>query len=307
MLTIFTTPKPFSGEIARLQRNAIFSWTRLTPRPDIIVFGDESGASGLCSDLGVRHLSDVDRNEFGTPLIDGMLHSARANSQAEVLCYINADIILGDDFMRATTAAASLQEEFLMVGQRRTVPIGWEIDSQEDWRTVVRDAALDHGTLDNPYFIDYLAFSRSMFRELPPFAIGRAAFDNWLIWKALADGVMVLDATEAVLAVHQLHGYGHVQGGKEAVYEGVEAQRNLSFAGSGQHLRSIADATHQLTADLAIQRAVGGKYADSRRERRRARVRSNALFQASQPLRNTLGLRRSSWDALVRRWERLRR
>ena len=54
MLTIFTTPKPFVGQAATQQRNAIVSWTLLRPRPEIVVFGDEEGAERICKELDLR-------------------------------------------------------------------------------------------------------------------------------------------------------------------------------------------------------------------------------------------------------------
>jgi hypothetical protein len=69
MLTIFACPKPFTDpHIAIIQRNAITSWTLLRPRPEIILFGDEPGVTEICKELGLRHVGEVERNEYGTPL-----------------------------------------------------------------------------------------------------------------------------------------------------------------------------------------------------------------------------------------------
>ncbi len=46
MFTLFSTPKPFRGEFARIQRNAMRSWVALRPRPEILIFGDEEGTAG---------------------------------------------------------------------------------------------------------------------------------------------------------------------------------------------------------------------------------------------------------------------
>ncbi len=44
-LTILAMPKPFRGHIGIIQRNAITSWTKLQPRPEILLFGTEEGAA----------------------------------------------------------------------------------------------------------------------------------------------------------------------------------------------------------------------------------------------------------------------
>ena len=43
MLTIFTSPKPFTGHSRVIQRNAIKSWALLRLAPQIILFGNEEG------------------------------------------------------------------------------------------------------------------------------------------------------------------------------------------------------------------------------------------------------------------------
>ena len=68
---------------------------------------------------------------------------------------------------------------------------------------------------------------------MPPFALGRAFFDNWLIWDARRRGLPVVDLTEVVPALHQDHAYDHLEGGRRAAYAGEDARRNLELAGGG--------------------------------------------------------------------------
>ena len=56
MLTIFAIPKAFRGHTATIQRNAITSWTMLHPRPEILLFGNESGTEEICRELEARSL-----------------------------------------------------------------------------------------------------------------------------------------------------------------------------------------------------------------------------------------------------------
>lgn len=55
MITFFSTPKPFRGHIGVIQRNAIRSWKLAHPDAEVILFGDEEGASETARDLGARH------------------------------------------------------------------------------------------------------------------------------------------------------------------------------------------------------------------------------------------------------------
>ncbi len=103
--------------------------------------------------------------------------------------------------------------------------------------------------------MDWFVFPAGLFGEVPPFAIGRAGFDNWLVWKARQVGVVV-DATHDVRAVHQPHGYEHVEGGMDEAYYGEEAARNLELAGGKEHVYTLHDASHVLR-DGKLQRNLG--------------------------------------------------
>ena len=67
-------------------------------------------------------------------------------------------------------------------------------------------------------------------------------------------GASLIDATAALTAVHQEHGYGHVAGltavtSDKHVYETEEGRRNLALAGGHGHLYTVFDATEILTVD----------------------------------------------------------
>jgi hypothetical protein len=95
-------------------------------------------------------------------------------------------------------------------------------------------------------WIDYFAFSRGMYgADMPPFVL-RVFWDNWLVWKALDAGKPVIDASRAVMAVHQNHDYSYHPQGKAGVWSGEEAGLNGQMAGGWRHLRTIADATEVL-------------------------------------------------------------
>lgn len=245
MLTFFTTAKPFLGHTRVIQRNALRSWTLLSPDAEVILFGDEEGAAEAAKELGLRHEPHVERNEFGTKRLDYMFCRAQAIAGHELLCYINSDILLMQDFCDAVERVRERHWHFLMVGHRRdieiTVPLSF---GNKDWQSLLRQRALRKGRLRGPEWIDYFAFRSGLFGEaVPRFVVGRVFWDNWLVWKALASNHAVIDATEAVLAVHQNHDYGYHPQGKEGVFSGEEAEGNYELAGGWRHLRTIADAT----------------------------------------------------------------
>src|SRR5688572_20512201 len=121
MVTLFTSPKPFEGHIAVIQENAFRSWKKLGC--DVIVFGDSAGAEPLAAELGFRHIPAVGSNEFGTPLISALWSDAERLGRHDVLCYVNADILLLPDFLGACRRLRGRRA--MMIGRR------WDLDVTE--------------------------------------------------------------------------------------------------------------------------------------------------------------------------------
>ena len=82
--------------------------------------GDIDGAEEVAKKFGIRHIPEVERNEHGSPLLDGIFSKAQTTAHYEVLCYVNADIILISDFMRAVEQVAHRKSPFLMIGIRHS-------------------------------------------------------------------------------------------------------------------------------------------------------------------------------------------
>jgi hypothetical protein len=84
----------FAGHI---QNNAVKSWTLLDPRPDIILFGDDKGTAEIAQELGVRHVTEMDRNEHRLPFVNKLFHHAQMISCAELFMYTNADVMFTNE------------------------------------------------------------------------------------------------------------------------------------------------------------------------------------------------------------------
>src|SRR5438105_13578768 len=97
MLTIFAIPKDFKGQFEAIQLNAIQSWTLLEPRPEIILFGDDEGTAEVAARFGLRHVSSVERNEYGTPRVDRLFLAAQKVAANDLRSYIKPHIILAKE------------------------------------------------------------------------------------------------------------------------------------------------------------------------------------------------------------------
>jgi hypothetical protein len=252
VLTLFSIPKPFRGHIAVIQRNAIRSWTLLRPACEVILFGDDEGVAAAAADLGVRHFPTVARNEYGTPLVSDVFARAQRHAGRDRLCYINADIIVMNDLLRAVSRVR--MQRSLILGQRWDLDVTalWKFEDPA-WETKLREDVSRHGSL-HPYTgVDYFIFPRGLWGEIPAFAVGRVVYDNWLIWRARSLGVPVVDVTRAVTCVHQNHDRTYASLGaaspdaRDDYQTGVEARSNLELAGGWRHVFTLRNATWMLT------------------------------------------------------------
>ena len=274
LITLFSAPKPFTNpHIATIQRNAIRSWT-LLPDVEVILLGEEIGLAEAARELGVKHLPDVGRNANGTPLISSMFDLVRKNSNSELLCIINADMILFPDFVEAArqilnlesgsllskkqehtlsgTRAPALQKKFVLLSQRWDMDITQPLDFTDGWESRLRSAVNGQGKLHKPAGSDFFLFPKSCYTDIPDFTIGRGGWDNWMIYKARREKIPVIDCTPSVMIVHQNHDYSHLPGG-QTHYSLPETDENIRLAGGHAAIRyTILDATHRL---------VGGKLA----------------------------------------------
>jgi hypothetical protein len=247
-LTLFSAPKPFTNpHIATIQRNAIQSWTFL-PDVEILLLGEENGLAEAARELGVKHIPQVERNDNGTPLISSMFRLARKSSESELLCIINADMILMPDFVDAARASRLKRGKFVLLSQRWDLDITQPIEFTEDWQNRLRSTVYRQGSLHRPAGSDFFLFPTSCYANVPDFTIGRAGWDNWMIYKARKEKWAVIDCTPSVMIVHQNHDYSHLPGGKPH-YEHPDTNENIRLAGGEANIRyTILDATHQLTA-----------------------------------------------------------
>ena len=292
MITFFSTPKPFRGHIGIIQRNAIRSWKLVQPEAEVILFGDEEGAAEVARELGARHEPEVERNSLGTPLLSSLFDRADRLARHNRLCFLNADILLTDDFLVACKRMLQIRERSLLVGRRCDVDITEPLDfSKPDWSERLRSMASERGKLRPAQWIDYFVFPRGLLRQqVPPFAVGRPGYDNWLLWKARSMRVPVVDATQVVMAIHQNHDYSHHSGGQAGLWQDVEARQNYALLGKG-HFATIDNATHMLTPNGLRYNYYHWAAQTNRKGKSAVYAVWFALLDLTRPVRRLLGMR----------------
>ncbi|MBI3164924.1 MAG: glycosyltransferase family 2 protein [Chloroflexi bacterium] len=246
LITLFSAPKPFADpHIAMIQRNAIKSWT-LLPDVEVILLGEEQGLVEAAREFGVKHIPHVKRNANGVPLISSMFKLARESSSSDLLCIINADMVLMPDFVEAARRSRLQRDKYVLLSQRWDYDIEASIDFANGWESRLRESVRKQNQLHRPAGSDFFLFPKSCYQDIPNFAIGRAGWDNWMIYKARKESWAVIDCTPSVTIVHQNHDYSHLPEGKPH-YEHPETNENIRLAGGQANVRyTILDATHQL-------------------------------------------------------------
>ena len=252
LVTIFALPKPFGRDTDLIQKNAIRSWARLAPHVEVLLIGDEDGIAEAAEELGVRHAGGVKFNDCGTPLVSSAFEIAHRETNSPILAYCNCDVILMKDFVRAIEILVSEKslERFVAFGQRTDLKVEREIrfDQLMQIEQLMNDCQ-KHGVLCSNVCKEYFVFNRELYKDLPPFAIGRGNWDNWMIHSAKQNKLPVVKISELVTAIHQAHDYRHTGAGRFKCYvSGEEARENLRLAG-GRNLISGSTATHRLSKD----------------------------------------------------------
>jgi hypothetical protein len=260
MITIFTLPKAFDGHINIIQRNAIKSWTCLSPKCQIVICGNDPGTEEVAKEFDVKCIPDIERNEFGTPLLSSAFEKVKTVAVNNLLCYVNSDIIFLSDFILSINRVKT--DTFLLIGNRCNVDIKESIDFEtKDWELKLIRRIEQTGSLQSPIGADYFVFRKDeALAEIPPFAVGRPGWDNWFIYNARKRKYRVIDASKVVTAVHQNHDYSHLSAEHskrpgEIHWDGwegpeIEKQRKLLEAHGqidNQQLFRLLDATHILT------------------------------------------------------------
>ena len=190
--------------------------------------------------MRVGHIPDVICNDKGTPLISSMLAMTREQYAAPVYMIINTDIILWPGFVGSIRFIAEKAERYLIVGQRWDLEIKNEFDFSAGWEQALVERLNTDGRLHPRGGSDYFVFPAACYANIPDFTIGRAGWDNWMIYEARRQGWRVIDATQDIQIVHQNHDYRHLPDGKPH-YRLPETFENVRLAGGSLAIFTLED------------------------------------------------------------------
>jgi hypothetical protein len=229
MITFLASPKAFTGRAAIQQTAAVRSWLAVAAGVEVILYGDSPGTAECCLDLGIRHVPDIASNKRGIPYFCAITAHAAVHARHDLQVYLNCDILLTPHILEAIKRVQL--SNFLMIGQRIDLTDGVTVDvDSPDFVNQLNELANSGRINLHPHNgSDYFAFRRGMWSGLPPVIVGRGGYDNALISFCIQHRIPIIDATLAMLAIHQFHDYGHLAGGVAEVFRGEDAKSNLEF------------------------------------------------------------------------------
>jgi hypothetical protein len=252
MLTIFSSPRPFRGEFDTIQRNAIRSWLAFCPGCEIMLVGDDEGTEKAATDFKLKYIPQTKRNEKGVILRNSVFEEARKAANNDLLCFINADILLTGSFLNVVS---SIRFPAFLLSVRR-----WDLDIKESidftdssWSQALLGRLKQQARLHGFSAGDFFVFPRSLDIKMPPFSVKHGGWDNWFIYRLKSLGLPVIDATEAITIIHQNHN-GHHQKEVKSLWRTEEGKKELGLAGGFSSMLTLRDADWLIDSSLKLKK-----------------------------------------------------
>lgn len=214
-----TTIKPFNEFFKFRQLNAIQSWLLLKDiDKKILILTEDDIEEDLEKLSNYKDKVQVIKNFEKSPSTNiptfRALYSAAKDeikSDKDIICQINADMILFDDFSKTVCDLLDALDtrNFCFVGQRTSWKVPNPIDfNDNNWNTKIINKLKTEGQLNPDCAIDYFICSEKTFMNIPDFYIARMRYDNWLVSNAISNNEYTIDVTKTIFSVHQDHKYG---------------------------------------------------------------------------------------------------
>jgi hypothetical protein len=238
MITFFTIPKSFIGHSGIIQYNAIRSWCKLAGN-NVILFGDDVGVAELAKELELIHYSEIEKNEYDTPMVSDAFKIAQKISKTPYIAYVNSDIIFTDSFIKVLKNINITNPKWVMVGQRIDLDINMKLDFSNDAYNILKILADKNSVLHGKAGIDYFIFPNKIQLIMPDFAVGRPGWDSWLVYSIRKNKYMLIDATSIIKCYHQNHPPAYKQYNSEAL-------KNKKNAGGYLQMGTIRDANWKI-------------------------------------------------------------
>ena len=211
LLTMFTT---FKNDASRfvIHNNTLHNWSALRPRvvPVLYTVDTDPRLVRTAKRLGWLVLPAPDVNRYQTPFLRQMYQTASQRVDSVFYGYSNGDIMYDDSLVRTLEAVVSSESRGHFLNKNQTLVVGKRTNFRVRNRAIYRleDVSAFARTEGDQFLLtssDYFFIERNRFpwQQLPPIVIGRADIDLFLVPFASQNGVLIVDATKTLTALHQ--------------------------------------------------------------------------------------------------------
>lgn len=277
--TLIALPKPFIGETAFLQETACKSWAAI-PNIEVVLMGDELGIEEICRKYDFIYCRNIEKTEFGTPILNDAFSKAKQISKSDTLIYINADIIIDPSIAEVIKKISF--SDYLLAGRRTDVQ-PWHKEQSaglEEWKNYAEQSGRLVPLYSSDFFV--LPFSSKIFNNMPELVVGRKGWDNWIMFQARNLSLPLIDGTEGIRTIHRIHGYSHIKDAQNNVinpWDGKESRKQIeSF---GDHQTGLDSATHYVNKSkeiLPVKKNVRWFLDECTLRSRKAEINAEKLF-----------------------------
>jgi hypothetical protein len=201
--TVFAAMRPFVGEFAALQRNAILSWLAVRPAFHVVLIEDEATTTmDAVGDLPVSIRSGVRRSGLGAPLFDSFVETGARDAVGDTLVCTTADVLFPPRLGEVLEAVKRDMRgrDYLVVAGRHDVSALPDVGEPSWFESMRADVRPDYRR-----GIDMWAHPAGLDLRPPPFPIGRHGTDGWVVYDMKRRGIPVIDVTADAPMIHQTH------------------------------------------------------------------------------------------------------
>ena len=229
-LIIFTTCKPFTGDDAWRQEQAIKSWTLLNGmEKQIIIIGNDKGSREICEKYNLIHEPNIKTLNDVPYLYEMFLIANNYADDDDVMLWTNSDMIYFQDLINNIynfKINKPNEKKYLLIGQR----IDWhnskilENISKNDFFNKINfnnkpsnkiekiDSSYNECSLHAPCGIDYVIHSKSTFLNNidPNLVIAGTRHDMIMVGVGINKKYFTCDITNTCSVIHQNHEYNNI-------------------------------------------------------------------------------------------------
>ena len=226
-LIIFTTCKPFIGDDAWRQEQAIKSWTLLEGiEKKIIIIGNDEGTKHICDKYNLIHEPNIKTLDGVPYLYEMFLIANNYANDDDIMLWTNSDMIYFQDMINTIFNFKQQkpdEKNYLLIGCR----IDWlnpkklekitkndffnkiNLNNKASVNIEKQDSLYHECSLHPPCGIDYVIHSKTTFLNNldPNLVIAGTRHDMIMVGVGIDKKYFTCDITSTCPVIHQNHGY----------------------------------------------------------------------------------------------------